>query len=103
MSNTKVKSGDQVSFHFSGFDHAGNIVESSLQGDPISITIGRSNLSPGLQRAMIGVKEGEHKTCLVPASDGYADLAHPLYAKDLIYEFKILKIHRPDSIISKDE
>ncbi len=93
MNNRRIaKSGDRIKCHYSGFDDAGENVDSTLQTGPVEITLGHGQVINGLETALIGMEEGEEKTVLIEAANAYTQASHPLFGKYIIYEIKLLSI-----------
>ena len=91
----KVARGDTVKFHFSGSLSDGRVFESSLDGDPLEVTVGEADLAPGLERALIGMAPGTVNIENVPPSQGYGLVEqsdHPLAGQALTYEIRLIDI-----------
>lgn len=52
----------------------GQLVESSQEGEPVSLLLGRGLAMPGLETALAGMKAGEEKTFTVPAREAYGPI-----------------------------
>ncbi|MDE3079108.1 MAG: peptidylprolyl isomerase [Paracoccaceae bacterium] len=68
---TQAKPGDSVRLHYTGTLDAGAVFDSSEGRAPLQFTIGSGEIIPGLDRAIVGMAEGERKTVTVPAEDAY--------------------------------
>ena len=73
--------GDTVLVHFSAKTEDGQIVDSSLGGEPLEITLGNGQVIPGFDRAVIGMKVGDNRTVTIPA-----DQAYGYYRDDLVMD-----------------
>ena len=52
----------------------GEIIDSSeMHGQPLTILVGSGEIIPGLEKQMIGMKEGEKKTIEVKAAEAYGE------------------------------
>jgi FKBP-type peptidyl-prolyl cis-trans isomerase SlyD len=60
-----------VSFHYTLRDDAGEIVDSSRGGEPMSVLLGAGNLIPGVDVALAEMAVGESRTIEVPPEQGY--------------------------------
>jgi FKBP-type peptidyl-prolyl cis-trans isomerase 2 len=80
---TQAKSGDTVTIQYTGRldDNIDNIVfETSVNRDPIQLTIGQGRTIPALEEAIIGMETGESKTVEISAEQGYG-----AYQKELVH------------------
>ncbi|NTW06922.1 MAG: peptidylprolyl isomerase [Syntrophaceae bacterium] len=75
----KAKKGDKVKVHYTGRFEGGDIFDSSecdehgcdCNVEPLEFTIGKGEVIPGFEKAVIGMKAGEEKTLTIPAKDAY--------------------------------
>jgi len=79
-----VKNKDIIKVHYTGKFENGEIFESSLDGEPIIFQTGVEMMIPGFDKGVIGMKVGEKKEIIVPASDGYGN-----YDEDKIIEVSL--------------
>ena len=63
--------GDTVSVHYTGTLDDGSQFDSSVGGDPLEFTLGISQMIPGFERAVYGMRVGETKTVTIPAAQAY--------------------------------
>ncbi len=66
-----AKNGDIVKVHFTGKLADGSVFDSSHERDPLQITIGRNEMMPGIEEALLGMEPGQHKTATVPVEKAY--------------------------------
>jgi len=66
-----AKNGDTVRVHYTGKLDDGSIFDSSMDRDPLEFTLGKGQLIPGFENAVLGMKEGETKTVKIAAADAY--------------------------------
>jgi methionine--tRNA ligase beta chain len=52
----------------------GEVIESTLGRDPITVHLGRGDLAPGIERELIGMASGEEKTIEIGPEDGYGPI-----------------------------
>ena len=78
---SQVKYGDEVKLHYTCRLENGNILESSMNSDPVQLKIGAGYIIPGFEQALIGMNPGELKTTEIVAKDAYGP-----YNKELIFE-----------------
>lgn len=75
----QAKVGDKVRIHYCGILGDATPFDYSLEEEPFEFTIGREMVLSGLEKAVIGMSEGETKTILVPPEDGFGH-----YRRDLL-------------------
>jgi FKBP-type peptidyl-prolyl cis-trans isomerase 2 len=68
---TKAKSGDTVHVHYTGRFDDGSVFDSSEGRDPLAFDVGKGQVVPGFDRAVLGMGEGETKTETIPAAEAY--------------------------------
>ncbi|MEL7216756.1 MAG: peptidylprolyl isomerase [Pseudomonadota bacterium] len=68
---TTAKSGDTVSFHYTGTLSDGSVFDSSEGAEPLGCVLGAGQIINGLDAALIGMGEGEEKTVTIAAEDAY--------------------------------
>ncbi|MFQ5852099.1 MAG: peptidylprolyl isomerase [Candidatus Binatia bacterium] len=62
----QAKHGDTVKIHYTGkLEEDGTVFDHTLNGDPLLFTIGRGQIIPGIEQAVIGMNPGESKTTYV--------------------------------------
>lgn len=66
-----IKDNMVVSIHYTLKNEAGQILDSSQDGEPLSYLHGNNNIIPGLENALTGKKIGEHFNISIPPEDGY--------------------------------
>ena len=76
----QAQDGDKVRVHYIGTLEDGSQFDASRDefglGEPIEFTIGNSQMIPGFEQAIIGMKEGESKTIHIKCLDAYGE-HHP--------------------------
>jgi len=87
----QAKIGDQVKIHYSEFLKDGTFLDSSLEKEPLEFTLGDKMIIAGLEKAIIGMGEGDTKSISVPPEEAYG-----FYNKDHILVIKKNQI--PDHI-----
>ena len=78
MSNDSVQNGVVVSMEYT-LKIDGEVIDSSEGHDPLEFLTGHSNIIPGLEREMIGMKVGESKNVVVAPGDGYGEYDEEAY------------------------
>ncbi len=67
----KSKKGDTVSVHYKGRIKDGETFDSSAGREPLTFTIGRRQVVPGFDKAVVGMAVGEKRTVTIPPEEGY--------------------------------
>ncbi|WP_299781511.1 peptidylprolyl isomerase [uncultured Formosa sp.] len=76
---SQVKENDTVKVHYTGKLNDGRIFDSSLEREPLEITIGKGMLIPGFENAIIDMKVNEKKTVEISKEDAYGDINEELF------------------------
>ena len=63
--------GNTVKVHYNGKFEDGTVFDTSADRDPLEFTIGRGQLIPGFEQAVIGMSPGESKTVNIRADEAY--------------------------------
>jgi peptidylprolyl isomerase len=77
----KAAAGDTVTLHYTVRLPDDTVVESSRDGEPLRFTLGRGQVLPGVDEAVLGMEPGERKTERVPAAKAYGP-----WREDLLFE-----------------
>jgi peptidylprolyl isomerase len=70
---TQVKKGDTVKIHYTGRLQDGSVFDSSSDREPLQFSIGRGQVIPGFEEAVVGMKIGDKKTVEIPCSKAYGE------------------------------
>jgi FKBP-type peptidyl-prolyl cis-trans isomerase SlyD len=62
-----------VTLHYTLRDDAGEIIDSSPDGEPLTYLHGHGNLVPGLERELSGKRAGDKLQVMVSPADGYGE------------------------------
>ncbi len=76
---SKVKKTDTVRVHYTGKLENGQIFDSSLERDPMEVTLGQGSLIPGFEKELIDMKEKEKKTITIPKEEAYGEVRKELF------------------------
>jgi len=76
-----IKQDSVVTLHYTLTDEAGDVLDSSREGEPLSYLHGHGNLIPGLERELQGKSPGDKLNVKVAAADGYGE-----YDQQLVQE-----------------
>lgn len=66
----KVKNGDMVRVHYTGSLEDGTVFSRTTQ-EPLEFTLGKGQIIPGLEKAIIGMEPDELRTIKVNAKDAF--------------------------------
>lgn len=67
----KAQENDRVIVHYEGRLEDGEVFESSADSAPMDFKIGEQQVLPSLERAIIGMEEGQRRTVSILPEDGY--------------------------------
>ncbi|MEW4923070.1 peptidylprolyl isomerase [Algibacter sp. 2305UL17-15] len=80
---SQVKENDTVKVHYTGKLSNGQVFDSSLEREPLEVTLGQGMLIPGFEKGIVDMKLNEKKTITIPVAEAYGDVQ-----KELFYEVK---------------
>ncbi|QFZ54921.1 peptidylprolyl isomerase [Oceanihabitans sp. IOP_32] len=80
---SQVKENDTVRVHYTGKLSNGQVFDSSLEREPLEVTLGQGMLIPGFEKGIIDMELNEKKTINIPCAEAYGDVQ-----EDLMYEVK---------------
>ena len=80
---SQVKENDTVKVHYTGKLGNGQVFDSSLEREPLEVTLGQGMLIPGFEKGIIAMELNEKKTINIPVAEAYGDVQ-----KELLYEVK---------------
>ena len=75
----QVKENDTVKVHYTGKLTNGQVFDSSLEREPLEVTIGQGMLIPGFENALIEMKVNEKKTVEISKEDAYGEIRKELF------------------------
>lgn len=85
-----TRKGDKITIHFVGTLSDGGVFDSSrARNQPFAFWVGEGQVVPGLDRGLLGVKEGELRTINVPSALGYGSEAKPGIPPNSTLEFEV--------------
>ena len=76
-----VKIGDTVVIDYSGSLEDGTVFDSTAGFEPFEFKLGEGRIMAGLEKALLGMEEGETKEVFIPAAEAYGP-----YRQDRIFE-----------------
>ncbi|MFQ5346841.1 MAG: peptidylprolyl isomerase [Rhodothalassiaceae bacterium] len=66
-----ANTGDTVRVHYTGTLESGQEFDSSRGRDPIAFELGKHQVIPGFEEAVVGMEPGEKKTITIAAEEAY--------------------------------
>jgi FKBP-type peptidyl-prolyl cis-trans isomerase 2 len=76
---SKVKANDTVRVHYTGKLADGQVFDSSLEREPLEITLGQGRLIPGFEKGLIDMEVDEKKTVTIPKEEAYGEVQKELF------------------------
>lgn len=80
---SQVKENDTVKVHYTGKLSDGQVFDSSLEREPLEVTLGQGMLIPGFEKGIVDMKLNEKKTINIPVAEAYGEIQ-----QELLYEVK---------------
>ena len=69
----QAKDGDYVRVQFVGKTENGEVFATSQGHGPLEFSVGDGTVLPGLDKAITGMSQGEHKTVTIAPTDGFGE------------------------------
>lgn len=89
----KAKEGDVVKVHYTGKLNDGNVFDSSKDREPLQFQLGKGQMIPGFEKAVLGMAVGDNTTATLPPTEAYGearqDLIFPINKTDIPAEMKV--------------
>lgn len=76
---SKVKENDTVRVHYTGKLVSGEVFDSSLEREPLEVTLGEGSLIPGFEKGLIDMEVDEKKTITIPKEEAYGEVRKELF------------------------
>lgn len=73
-----IKDGDTVKVHYRGTLDDGSEFDSSRNRPPLEFVMGKHQLIPGFEKALLGRKAGDSFTVTIPAAEAYGPIREDL-------------------------
>ena len=70
---TKVKDNDKVKVHYTGKFKDGQVFDSSLEREPLEFEVGKGQMIPGFEKAVVGMEKGEKKEVNLSPDEAYGE------------------------------
>lgn len=76
---SQVKDNDTVQVHYTGKLENGQVFDSSVEREPLEITLGQGALIPGFEKGLLDMKVNEKKTISIPKQEAYGEVQKELF------------------------
>jgi peptidylprolyl isomerase len=74
----RAKDGNTVQVNYTGKLADGTVFDSSIGKQPLEVILGKGQVIPGFEKAILGMKVGENKTVTLSVNDAYGPLRSEL-------------------------
>mgnify|MGYP002735215675 CR=1 FL=1 len=78
---SQVTGSETVKLHYTGKLQDGRVFDSSVDRDPLEVTLGQGKLIPGFEKGLLNMKENEKKTITIPKEEAYGEVQKELFQK----------------------
>lgn len=81
----RIETGNRVILHFTLTFPGGMVVDTSREGEPVSIVIGQGEMAAGLEKYLTGLSVGDRRHFSIPAGEVYGSVdpeAMHIFARD---------------------
>lgn len=78
-----VKDGDTVKIEFTGTLEDGSEFDCNVGGEPLEFTLGQGKMMPGLERAVLGMAEGESGSVVIAPEEAFGPRLDELVFEEL--------------------
>mgnify|MGYP000368525248 CR=1 FL=1 len=75
---SQVKENDTVKVHYTGKLSNGQVFDSSLEREPLEVTLGQGMLIPGFEKAIVDMKVNDKKTVTIAKEEAYGEVHEQL-------------------------
>ena len=75
----QVTGNETVKLHYTGKLNDGQVFDSSLQREPLEVTLGEGRLIPGFEKGLVDMKVNDKKTITIPKEEAYGDVQQELF------------------------
>lgn len=76
-----ITNGNTIKVHYTGKLSNGEQFDSSIGRDPLSFTVGRMEVIPGFENAVLGKEVGDKVQITIPSDEAYGDVDENLIVK----------------------
>lgn len=76
---SQVKANDTVKLHYTGKLSDGQVFDSSVQREPLEVTLGQGQLIPGFEKGLVDMKVNDKKTITIPKEEAYGEIQKELF------------------------
>ena len=76
---SKVTGNETVKLHYTGKLNDGQVFDSSLEREPLEVTLGEGKLIPGFEKGLVDMEINEKKTITIPKEEAYGEINNELF------------------------
>ncbi len=76
---SKVTGNETVKLHYTGKLNDGQVFDSSLEREPLEVTLGEGKLIPGFEKGLVDMEINEKKTITIPKEEAYGEIHKELF------------------------
>lgn len=76
---SQVTGKETVVLHYTGKLTNGQVFDSSLQREPMEVTLGEGRLIPGFEKGLLEMKVNDKKTITIPKEEAYGEIMKELF------------------------
>lgn len=84
---SRAENTDTLLLHFQSIRPGGEIFEDTTTGEPVRVTLGKKQINPAFEEALLGREEGETVTVILPPEKAYGK-----FRKQLVISVKRKKL-----------
>lgn len=77
----QVTGNETVKIHYTGKLSDGRVFDSSLEREPLEVTLGQGSLIPGFEKGLLNMQVNEKKTITIPKEEAYGEVRQELFQK----------------------
>jgi len=70
----QAKSTDTISIHYTGYTKADKVFETTVGQGPVEIPLGKNYMLSGIEKAVVGMNEGDSKTLTLQPDEAYGEI-----------------------------
>ncbi len=100
----KIENNKVVTISYSAFDNNTSILlESNNNSNPLQFIVGMEHVVPGLEKQIIGLKEGESKEFVVESNEAYGAIKADAVKEYPIEQFKGIDLKKGMTLVNQDQ
>lgn len=76
---SQVTGNETVKLHYTGKLSDGQVFDSSVNREPLEVTLGQGKLIPGFEKGLVDMKVNDKKTITIPKEEAYGEVIKELF------------------------